>query len=409
MNNKELKQEIQQQQEQKNKTGQNSQEQSVNDGQDDTSSVESQQSSFVDYEEILRQSEFVPIRQLGHGAFGSVYEAYDREYGIVAVKIIKKENFDIRELEAAEIIHKQSPNCPFIMDHKQQKPNKLYQILILEYSNTNTLNLFAKQPQISLPSYILRTLMKQILEGMHIFHETGLVHRDIKCDNILLHCPPGTGRVYAKISDFGFAKKEDQIHEQTYFAGTLPYMSPEQFLEKALITQKVDVYALGITFYNIITHKYPVNERNIKEQQKKLAKLKSIGRPSEIKDDILWDLLSKMLEFDPNKRIATVEALQHPYFTSPEAIADVSSEQQKIAEESTYYYNSGYWHYTKYDIIPSYIFSESEIKKFIPKDIPNENEKHLHLFIFILIQLEILLGYNINSKHQKNNYKLRKI
>ncbi|KAA6372961.1 MAG: hypothetical protein EZS28_031512, partial [Streblomastix strix] len=239
MNNKELKQEIQQQLEQKNKTGQNSQEQSVLDGQDDTQSVESQQSSYVDYEDILRQSEFVPIRTLGRGTFGSVYEVYDREYGIVAVKIIQKEKFDVRELEAAEIIHKETRYCPFIMDHKQQKPNKNYQILISEYSNTNTLNLFAKQPQISLPSYILRTLMNQILEGMRVFHETGLVHRDIKCDNILLYCPPGTGRVYAKISDFGFAKKVDQIHEQTYAKGTLPFMSPEQFHKSSLITQKV--------------------------------------------------------------------------------------------------------------------------------------------------------------------------
>ncbi|KAA6397928.1 MAG: putative serine/threonine protein kinase, partial [Streblomastix strix] len=254
------------------------------------------QSSYNDYDEILRQQEFVPIRQLGQGAFGSVYEVYDREYGIVAVKIVQKENFDARELEAAEIIQKEERYCPFIMDHIQQKTNKYYQILILEYSNTNTLNLFAKQPQISIPSYILRTLMKQTLEGMRVFHEFGLVHRDIKCDNILLHCPPGTGRVYAKISDFGFAKKVDQVHEQTYFAGTLPYMSPEQFQEKALITQKVDIYALGITFYRVITHKFPVNERNIKEQQKKMAQLKCIERPLEIKDDILWDLLSKMLE-----------------------------------------------------------------------------------------------------------------
>ncbi|KAA6360748.1 MAG: hypothetical protein EZS28_043725, partial [Streblomastix strix] len=209
------------------------------------------QSSFVDYNEILRQSEFVPIRPLGRGAFGSVYEAYDQEYGIVAVKIIKKEKFDVRELEAAEIIHQEAKDCPFIMDHKYQKSNKSFQILILEYSNMNTLNLFAKQRQINLPSF----------EGMRIIHRTGLVHRDIKCDNILLHCPHGSGRVYVKISDFGFAKKEGFILEQTYIAGTLPYMSPENFHESALITQKVDIYALGITFYKIITHKYPVSER----------------------------------------------------------------------------------------------------------------------------------------------------
>ncbi|KAA6378243.1 MAG: hypothetical protein EZS28_026230, partial [Streblomastix strix] len=218
-----------------------------------------------------------PIRPLGRGAFGIVYQAYDQEYGIVAVKIIKKEKFDIRELEAAEIIHK-SPRLPF-------------------YHGPQTLNLFAKQPQITLPSYILRALMKQILEGMRVFHKTGLVHRDIKCDNILLHCPPGTGHVYAKISDFGFAKKEDSKHEQTYAKGTFPYLPPENFQESALITQKVDIYALGITFYYIVVHKYPVNQPTFELQQKKMALIQRIDRPQEIKDDILWSLLSRMLEY----------------------------------------------------------------------------------------------------------------
>ncbi|KAA6370887.1 MAG: hypothetical protein EZS28_033585 [Streblomastix strix] len=66
--------------------------------------------------------------------------------------------------------------------------------------------------------------MKQIFEGMRAFHSTNLVHRDIKCDNILLHSPPDSGRVYAKISDFGFAKEVDLINEQTYHIGTIPYI-----------------------------------------------------------------------------------------------------------------------------------------------------------------------------------------
>ncbi|KAA6383724.1 MAG: hypothetical protein EZS28_020749 [Streblomastix strix] len=284
MKNEESKREIQQLPEEHKQIEKESSEQKTVDSQDDTLSVESQKSSYVDYEEILRQQEFVPIRPLGRGAYGSVYEAYDQEYGIVAVKIIQKDKFDIRELEAAEIIHREAQDCPFFMDHFQQKPNKLYQILIEEYSNLNTLNLFAKQPQITLPSF----------EGMRIFHRTGLVHRDIKCDNILLHCPPGTGRVYAKISDFGFAKKEDSKHEQTYAKGTLPYLSQENFLKKALITQKVDIYALGITFYNIIVHKYPVNYATFELQQKKMVQIQSIERPSQIKDDLLWNLLSQI-------------------------------------------------------------------------------------------------------------------
>ncbi|KAA6390958.1 MAG: hypothetical protein EZS28_013516 [Streblomastix strix] len=235
MKNEEQKQEIQKFPINHQQVEQESSKQKLVDNQNDTLSVTSQESSQVDYEEILRQSEFVPIRPLGRGAFGIVYQAFDQEYGIVAVKIIKKEKFDIRELEAAEIIHKEAQDCPFIMDHK-----------------------------------------------------------DIKCDNILLHCPPGTGLIYAKISDFGFAKKEDSKHEQTYAKGTLPYLSPENFHKNAIITQKVDIYALGITFYYIVVHKYPVNQPTFELQQKKMALIQSINRPPEIKDNLLWDLLSKI-------------------------------------------------------------------------------------------------------------------
>ncbi|KAA6339357.1 MAG: hypothetical protein EZS28_052620, partial [Streblomastix strix] len=89
----------------------------------------------------------------------------------------------------------------------------------MEYANMGTLNIIAKQGHIPIPSYVLRALMNQILFGMKEFHDSGLIHRDIKPDNILLHSPHGSGFVHAKISDFGFAKYEDLINEQTYTAG----------------------------------------------------------------------------------------------------------------------------------------------------------------------------------------------
>ncbi|KAA6379112.1 MAG: putative protein kinase, partial [Streblomastix strix] len=235
----------------------------------------------------------------------------------------------------------------------------------MEFANMMTLDIIAKQQDIPLPTYTLRALMKQILEGMRAFHSSGLVHRDIKCDNILLHSPPGSGRVYVKISDFGFAKQVDLNNKQTYLAGTVPFMSPEQFHEIPIITQKVDIYAIGITFYKIITHKYPVNERNFKEQQKKMARLKNIERPPEIKDNILWDLLSRLLEFDPNKRITAAEALQHPYFTSPEALADVSKEQQDLASLAAVAELEGDSSITEFDKDTTFIVTESIIKQFI--------------------------------------------
>jgi serine/threonine protein kinase len=57
-----------------------------------------------------------------------------------------------------------------------------------------------------------------------------------------------------------------------------------------------------------------------------MNQIKYIERPIEIANDILWDLLSKLLDFDPNKRLTAEEALSHLFFTGPEAKADISPE-----------------------------------------------------------------------------------
>ncbi|KAA6370852.1 MAG: putative protein kinase [Streblomastix strix] len=313
-------------------------------------------------EDILRSIMIVPIRPLGHGSFGHVYLTGDIKFGIITSKIIPRDKFDIREIETAVNLGKLENFSPFILKYLSHIYAGSYSVINSEYCNYQTLNVIAQQSHINLPSYTLRALMKQILEGIRFFHAAGLVHRDIKCDNILLHSPPGSGRVYAKIADFGLAKKEEQTGGRIYIAGTLPYMAPEIFQEIKIYSQKVDLYSIGITFTLLITHRYPVSKSNYEEQKKKMAELKSICRPSEIKDDILWDLLSKLLEFDSDQRITAAEALQHPYFTSPEAIADVSKEQKDLASLAAVAQLKGDTNITEFDKDTKFIVAESVIK-----------------------------------------------
>ncbi|KAA6390299.1 MAG: hypothetical protein EZS28_014175 [Streblomastix strix] len=299
----------------------------------------------MDYERIIRGDTDSP---------SSVYLCYDLTYGFVAVKIISKDKFDIMEWDMADILRDKGVFCPFILK---------YQIYFLEWDST--LDIIAKQPQIPLPSYTFRALMKQILEGIRVFHTTGLIHRDIKCDNILLHRPPGQRYVHAKISDFGLTKQEDVKSVKNYHKGTLYYMAPELFHFPIKSTQKADLYAVGITFYHIITHLYPVVFKSIEEYSiyfnRSQFEINPLQKPTEIKDNLLWDLLSKLLEYDSMIRITAVQALQHPYFTSAEALCDISSEQQEIASETEIHRLNGEDYVSIHDINPSYIVSESPI------------------------------------------------
>ncbi|KAA6398290.1 MAG: hypothetical protein EZS28_006184 [Streblomastix strix] len=270
----------------------------------------------MDWKEILRRERHVPIREL--------------EEILMAVKIDTNKKTSIREyytqinLDTHSIFENQGSHSPFILRSQEYYSQYSYPIFLVEYANMKTLLIIAEQSHIQLPSYTIRALMKQILEGMRSFHSVGLVHRDIKCDNILLHSPPGSGRVHVKISDFGFAKKVDLNNEQTYLAGIF-------------------------------------------------RELKNIERPKEITDNQMWDLLSKLLEFDPDKRISAAEALQHQYFTSPEALADISPLQKEIAQLTATEKEKGKTNISEYDINPSFIVAESNK---LNKDYISSREYH---------------------------------
>ncbi|KAA6380546.1 MAG: hypothetical protein EZS28_023924, partial [Streblomastix strix] len=108
--------------------------------------------------------------------------------------------------------------------------------------------------------------------------------------------------------------------------------APELLLDIGIADNKVDMWSLGVIIFQLVSHQLPIQARSIPELQKKLRE-RRIERPANITDDLIWDLLMKLLDFDPKTRISVLEAFQHPFFTSPQAIAEIPLESKNIAEK----------------------------------------------------------------------------
>ncbi|KAA6386578.1 MAG: hypothetical protein EZS28_017893, partial [Streblomastix strix] len=147
-------------------------------------------------------------------------------------------------------------------------------------------------------------------------HQKGLIHRDIKSQNILLHSPPGSGRIVVKIADLGLIKVQKQPLQSTKItiAGTFPYMPPEMIMGnedgQIIADAKIDVWSSGIILHQLVSHSFPFKSTNLQAIMMFMFS-KKLERPPQVKDDIMWDLLTKMLAFDRKDRISASDALKH--------------------------------------------------------------------------------------------------
>ncbi|KAA6368168.1 MAG: hypothetical protein EZS28_036305 [Streblomastix strix] len=157
-----------------------------------------------------------------------------------------------------------------------------------------------------------------------------------------MHSPPGSGRVILKIADFGLVKmnsKEMQI-QQMSTKGTLPNMAPELIIGNGQADSKVDIWSAGVVLFQLIAKEYPINAKSIYELQKKMQ-LKRIDRPEIIKDNLMWDLIINLLQFDPKNRLTASEALQHPFFTNVLAHIQITDEIRELTSQAEQYKISG--------------------------------------------------------------------
>jgi len=253
-------------------------------------------------------TEFYRIgRLLGKGAFGKVNLGMHKLTGkMVAIKSINKECLTdenskqkvMKEFAILKLLKHQS-----VIRLYETFESKKHILFIVELcAGGDLLNYVRKRRRLKEP--VAKIVFKQIIEGLQYCHYKEILHRDIKLDNILLNA---MGHI--KVGDFGVSrrvKKGERVYDQ---CGTPAYIAPEILRDKGYEGFAADIWSAGVALYAILYGTVPFKGNDMKSLQKQILKGKYV-----LKDDISMearDLLRRMLEVDPNKRITENEILNH--------------------------------------------------------------------------------------------------
>jgi eukaryotic-like serine/threonine-protein kinase len=206
---------------------------------------------------------FVLREIIGAGAMGTVYRADQITLGrTVAVKILNSnlarddsmvKRFHQEARAASRLNH---PNTISIIDFGQTGEGLLY--LVMEFVRGRTMTEVIRQDFPLLPPRLV-DIACQVLAGLHEAHSQGVIHQDIKPDNVLVE-RLRTGGDLVKIADFGIARlREEEPHLKDgapVICGTPEYMAPEQIRGQP-VDARSDVYSAGVLLYEILTGERP--------------------------------------------------------------------------------------------------------------------------------------------------------
>ena len=255
-------------------------------------------------------------REIGRGGMGIVYKAKDKRLKrSVAIKLLPPElafrseirSRFLKEAEtAAQLSH---PNIVPIYSVDERDGLVFFVMALVEGENL-AVRLHSRGPMDAVNS---RRIMKEVAEALAYAHERGVVHRDIKPDNILL-CSDDDDRVM--VTDFGIARAVTEGADSRLTAtgmaiGTPAYMSPEQSMGEREIDGRSDLYALGVVGYQMLSGELPFNASStpallVKQISERPTPV-DVHRPDAPED--LARAVMMCLEKDPANRFPSAEAL----------------------------------------------------------------------------------------------------
>ena len=249
---------------------------------------------------------------IGKGAFGKVITAVHKLTGLtVAIKTIEK------SLMAEESRRKKIFQEVLILSKIRDKriirllevfESKNHLLIVTEYATGGDLLHYTKSRG-RLTEDEAKQLLRELVEGLQAVHRAGVLHRDIKLENILL------SQSHVKICDFGVSRmmqKHALIREQ---CGTPAYIAPEVLGDRGYEGFASDIWSLGVCLYAMVSGFLPFQGKTASELHSAIMS-GQVEMPGFFSSD-LQDLLIQLFRTSPKQRISLKSLLVHPWLSPP--------------------------------------------------------------------------------------------
>jgi cyclin-dependent kinase len=285
-----------------------------------------------------KMENYQKIEKVGEGTYGVVFKAKARTTGeIVALKRIRLETEDegipstaIREISILKEL--QDPNIVRLHDvvHTEKKLT-----LVFEFCDHDLKKFIDTKETLDITT--IKSFLFQLLRGVGVCHEKKVLHRDLKPQNLLINKD-----LELKLADFGLARAFGiPVRSYTHEVVTLWYRAPDILMGSRKYSTPVDIWSVGCIFGEMVTGRPLFPGSSEQDQLQRIFKL--LGTPvidqwpemaelpeykpdfpvyprKDLKsviqnlDDAGLDLLSKMIQYNPNDRISAAAAMSHPFF-----------------------------------------------------------------------------------------------
>jgi serine/threonine protein kinase len=284
--------------------------------------------------ELIEQYRVLEL--VGRGAMGVVYKALDvnldRQVAIKVMSVEARNDPDFVERFRQEARMQGAlnhPNVALLFDYFIHNGAP---VAVMEFIDGESLEQLTRRRG-PIPAHESIPIFKQALRGVAAAHRAGIIHRDLKASNLMI-----TKDNIVKVMDFGIAKRQGTTGatKASTSIGSPLYMAPEQILGRT-VDCRTDVYALGITFYQVLSGQPPFNPRGKTEYSVLNAHVNDLPEPPTIHcRDIpqpLVDAVMRSLAKEPEARFQSADDFMHalPDVRAPNAAASQVDPRDTVA------------------------------------------------------------------------------